>query len=460
MSTDLPDNLDRQNLEFSYAYDLIQKTRESVFLTGKAGTGKSTFLKLISRETEKKHVILAPTGIAAINAKGETIHSFFQLPLGPILPNDKRLTNTSMSREKVKLISSLELIIIDEISMVRADVIDALDYVLRRVTKQRNRPFGGKQLLFVGDLFQLEPVVTGDTWEILDQFYETPYFFGARVFNDLNLVNIELQQVYRQTDEAFISLLNAIRNGDMSYDQLAILNQRYTDKRAAEPEDFSITLTTTHTIANGINNDNLAKLEGRPVSIEGEIEGDFPAKSLPTAYELELKKGAQVIFIRNDYEGDLDAEQGTIRRWVNGTIGKVDDFDEEGVWVRLSDDQVHKVQKESWERIQYNYDEEKGEVVEQVMGTFRQFPLKLAWAVTIHKSQGLTFERCQIDLGRGAFAGGQLYVALSRCRSFEGLTLRTRVRPKDIIVRREVLDFYQTMNDENLIQNLLSGSGS
>lgn len=456
MATDLPANLDRQNLEFSYAYDLIQQTRESVFLTGKAGTGKSTFLKVISQETAKKHVILAPTGIAAINARGETIHAFFQLPLGPILPNDKRLKDVSMSRDKQKLINSLELIIIDEISMVRADVIDALDYVLRRITKQPNRPFGGKQLLFVGDLFQLEPVVTADTWQILSQFYGTPYFFGARVFNALNLVNIELQTVYRQADEAFIQLLNGIRNGHVSEDQLQTLNQQVSSEQEPQPDEFSITLTTTHAIADRINSENLNQLEGRPVTIEGEIEGDFPFKSLPTAYELALKPGAQVIFIRNDYDGDLDAENGMVRRWVNGTIGKVDDMDENGIWVRLADDQVHQVQKETWERIQYDYDEKKKEVVEQVMGSFRQFPLKLAWAVTIHKSQGLTFERCRIDLGRGAFAGGQLYVALSRCRSLQGLTLKNPVRPRDIIVREEVRDFYQTMNDEAMIQNLLN----
>lgn len=458
MQADLPENLDRQNLEFSYAYDLIQQTRESVFLTGKAGTGKSTFLRVISKETHKKHVILAPTGIAAINAKGETIHSFFRLPLGPVLPNDKRLGDISFSREKQKLIKSLDLIIIDEISMVRADIIDALDQVLRKVTKQRNRPFGGKQLLFVGDLFQLEPVLTNDDWEILGDFYNTPYFFGARVFSALNLVNIELQKVYRQADEAFLQLLNSIRNGKVTSEQLDKLNGQVKADDSTNPEDFTITLTTTHQIANQINTRNLQKLPGKSTIFEGEVEGDFPTKSLPTARELELKKGAQVIFIRNDYEGDLNAEAGIRRRWVNGTIAKIEDFDAYGIWVRLSDDRVEKVQQDTWERIRYKYDEKKQEVVEEVMGTFRQFPLKLAWAVTIHKSQGLTFDSCKIDLGRGTFAGGQLYVALSRCRSLDGITLKTPVRQKDVIVREEVQDFYRTMNDEQLIQNLLDGS--
>lgn len=458
MDNSLPENLDRQNLEFSYAYDLIQKTRESVFLTGKAGTGKSTFLKVISQETEKRHVILAPTGIAAINAKGETIHGFFRLPLGPLLPNDKRLANISLSKNKQKLINKLELIIIDEISMVRADIIDALDTLLRRVSKQRNRPFGGKQLLFVGDLFQLEPVVTDENWEILQEFYDTPYFFGARVFSALNLVNIELQKVYRQTDQTFVSLLNSIRNGTIGEKELETLNSRVVRSDNHQPEDFSITLSTTHQIANQINTSNLAKLPGEPYKLQGSIEGDFPEKSLPTAYELYLKPGAQVIFIRNDYEGDLDAQNGMTRRWVNGTIGKVEDFNEQGLWVRLADDRVEEVKQETWERIQYQYDVQSQEVVEEVKGSFTQYPLKLAWAVTIHKSQGLTFEHCKVDLGKGAFAGGQVYVALSRCRSLNGLSLRTPIRFRDVIVREEVKAFYRTMNDESLIQKLLNSS--
>jgi hypothetical protein len=458
MNNDLPENLDRQNLEFSYAYDLIMQTRESVFLTGKAGTGKSTFLRVISQETDKNHVILAPTGIAAINAKGETIHGFFRLPLGPLLPNDKRLSDISLSRNKQKLINKLDLIIIDEISMVRADIIDALDSVLRRVTKQRNRPFGGKQLLFVGDLYQLEPVTTGEDWEILEDFYDTPYFFGARVFSALNLVNIELQKIYRQTDQTFVSLLNSIREGSITDQQLETLNEQVTTQDSGYADDFSITLTTTHQIANQINSRNLSKLPGDPFVLQGIIDGDFPEKNLPTAYELSLKPGAQVIFIRNDYEGQLDAQNGMARRWVNGTIGKVEEFNDQGLWIRLQDDSIEEVKQETWERIQYQYDDQKQEVVEQVKGSFIQYPLKLAWAVTIHKSQGLTFDNCYIDLGRGAFAGGQLYVALSRCRSLDGLGLRTKVRYRDVIVREEVKAFYQTMNDEQLIQNLLKGS--
>ena len=457
MNTELPNNLDRQNLEFSYAYDLIQQTRESVFLTGKAGTGKSTFLKVISGETEKRHVILAPTGIAAINAKGETIHGFFRLPLGPLLPNDKRLREISFSRNKQALIKKLDLIIIDEISMVRADIIDALDTLLRRISKQRNRPFGGKQLLFVGDLFQLEPVITGENWEILRDFYDTPYFFGARVFKDLNLVNIELQKVYRQADQTFVSLLNSIRNGNVDDAELETLNSRVVADEQTQPEDFSITLAATHHIADRINDRNLSRLPGKAWVLEGSIEGDFPEKSLPTAYEMHLKPGAQVIFIRNDYQGDLDAQNGISRRWVNGTIGKVETLDERGLWVRLSDDRVEEVKQETWQRIQYQFDEKQQEVVENVKGSFTQYPLKLAWAVTIHKSQGLTFERCKVDLGKGAFAGGQLYVALSRCRSLEGLRLKTPVRYRDVIVREEVKAFYETMNDESLIQKLLNG---
>ncbi len=451
---DLQTNLDRQNLEFSYAYDLIQKTRESVFLTGKAGTGKSTFLKVISRETDKRHVILAPTGIAAINVRGETIHSFFQLPLGPLLPDDSRLDNPKFRKEKVKLIKELDLIIIDEISMVRVDVIDAIDKVLRRVTKQKNRPFGGKQLLFVGDLFQLEPVVTGDTWQILEQFYRTPYFFGAKVFQAINLVNIELQKVYRQSDQQFISLLNSLRSGEASDKALNLLNQRVDPWFEYSPESFYITLTTTRKIADQINKRNLEKLNGRPQIFEGEIQDNFPTRNLPTDHHLKLKVGSQVMFIRNDHEG---GEESGERRWVNGTIGKIEDFEEDGILVRLQDEEVHKVKIAVWESIKYEYDDEKNQVEERVEGTFRQFPLKLAWAVTIHKSQGLTFDQCMIDLGRGAFAAGQLYVALSRCRSLEGLILKSEVELRDAIVRKEVLDFYRTMNDENLINQLLGG---
>lgn len=452
---DLPKNLDRQNLEFSYAYDLVQKTRESVFLTGKAGTGKSTFLKVISEETDKKHVILAPTGIAAINVRGETIHSFFQIPIGPILPGDARLDNPKFRKEKIKLIKELDLIIIDEISMVRVDVIDAIDKVLRQITKQKNRPFGGKQLLFVGDLFQLEPVVTGDTWQILDQFYNTPYFFGAKIFQAINLVNIELQKVYRQSDQQFISLLNSLRNGEIGRTELSLLNQRVDPWFEHSPEAFYITLTTTRKIADQINKKNLEKLNGYTQIFEGEIQDNFPTKHLPTDQDLKLKIGSQVMFIRNDHEG---GEENGERRWVNGTIGKVEDFEEDGIVVRLQDDQVHKVKMAVWESIKYEYDDEKNQVEERVEGTFRQYPLKLAWAVTIHKSQGLTFDQCIIDLGRGAFAAGQLYVALSRCRSLEGLILKSEVERKDAIVRREVLDFYQTMNDENLIKQLLNGN--
>ena len=450
--------IDRNNLEFSYAYDLIQKTRESVFLTGKAGTGKSTFLKLISQETDKNHVILAPTGIAAINVKGETLHSFFQLPLGPVLPDDKRLNNPKFRKDKLKLIKKLDLIIIDEISMVRADIIDAIDKVLRVVTKQKNRPFGGKQLLFVGDLFQLEPVVTEDTWEILEQFYKTPFFFGARVFQAINLVNIELQKVYRQSDQAFIDLLNNLRNGEAKNKDLALLNERVDPWFEHAPESFYITLTTTRKIADNINKQNLTKLPGETSVFEGEITDNFPTKNLPTDQYLKLKEGAQVMFIRNDQE-ILDEGESKARRWVNGTIGKVEHFDEDGIEVRLANDEVHKVKTAVWESIKYEFNDEKNQVEEKVQGTFRQYPLKLAWAVTIHKSQGLTFDQCIVDLGRGAFAAGQLYVALSRCRRLEGLILRSEVEDRDVIVRQAVLDFYQTMNDENLIQKLLQAGG-
>lgn len=447
--------MDINNLEFQYAHDILQYTNESVFLTGKAGTGKSTFLKLISNNTNKKHIVLAPTGIAAINVKGETLHSFFQLPFGPLLPNDERLNNPRFSKQKVKLVKELDLLIIDEISMVRADIIDAIDKVLRKITKRKNQPFGGKQLLFVGDLFQLEPVVKNEEWPILENFYDTPYFFGARVFRELNLVNIELEKVYRQKDQAFIEVLNKVRNGISEPQLLNQLNKKADPTFRQKDQDFYITLTATRSVADKTNQKHLKALNGELKTYEGFIEGEFPSKNLPTDYYLKLKEGAQVMFVKNDYEG-TDSEGETVaRRWVNGTIGIVDSFEEGGINVKLENGEVYKVKQEKWESITYQYDESANKVIEEVKGSFWQYPLKLAWAVTIHKSQGMTFDQVIIDLGRGAFAAGQLYVALSRCTNLDGIVLKSEITPRDLIVRKEVIDFYKKMNDQQQIQELL-----
>jgi len=453
--------LDFNNLEFKYAYDLIMNTRESVFLTGKAGTGKSTFLRVISQELEKPHVVLAPTGIAAINVKGETIHSFFQLPIGPMLPGDKRLQDLKMRKNKINLIKKLKLIIIDEASMLRSDIMDAIDRILRQVTGYNNSPFGGKQLLLVGDLFQLEPVVRGEEKEILSQFYNTSYFFGAQVFKELNLVNIELQKVYRQADQQFIDLLNNIRNGEPSRENHLALNEQVNPYFKPPEDDLFITLTTTRKIADSTNRHRLESLAGEEQAFEGTIEGDFPVKTLPTDQNLRLKEGAQVMFIKNDSGGNEDQadEEATGRRWVNGTLATVKEMGDNMIKVELRDGQEHTIERAIWENIKYEYDPEENRIQENVLGSFTQYPLKLAWAVTIHKSQGLTFDKVFIDLGHGAFAAGQLYVALSRCTSMEGIILRYSIKNRDLILRPEVLRFYETMNDRQWIERLLKDAG-
>ena len=406
---------DTQNKEFQDALNLIQYTRQSVFLTGKAGTGKSTFLKYICANTKKKHVVLAPTGIAAINAGGSTLHSFFKLPFYPLLPDDP---NFSLQRGRIheffkytkphrKLLEELELVIIDEISMVRADIIDAVDRILRVYSRFLREPFGGNHIFLGGDVFQVEPGVKGDEREILNRFYPTPYFFSARVFGQIDLVSIELQKVYRQTDSKFIHVLDHIRNNTVGSAELQLLNTRYGTQIEQSEADMYITLATRRDNVDYINDKKLAELPGDPVTFYGEIMGDFPESSLPTSQELVLKPGAQIIFIKNDFD----------RRWVNGTIGVISGFDpiEETLYVITDDGKECDVKRESWRNIRYKYNEEKKQIEEEELGTFTQYPVRLAWAITVHKSQGLTFSRVVIDFTGGVFAGGQAYVALSRC---------------------------------------------
>lgn len=449
--------LDTDNKEFQDALQLITHTRQSVFLTGKAGTGKSTFLKYICNHTKKKYVVLAPTGIAAINAGGVTLHSFFKLPFRPMLPDDPDLSLShgrifeffKYPKEKRKIIAEVDLIIIDEISMVRADIIDCVDRILRVYSGNMRLPFGGKQLLFVGDVFQLEPVVPSDQKEILSLFYASPFFFSARVFKDINLVPIELQKVYRQTDPVFINVLDRIRNNAARKQELDTLNGRYFPSFEPQNEDMYITLATRRDQVDFINEKKLAELPGEEYVSVGKIEGDFPESSLPTQLNLSIKEQAQVIFIDNDYE----------RRWVNGTIGMVSGIDENGnVYVLLESGVEHLVEPTSWRNYKYKYNEKERRIEEEIVGTFEQLPIRLAWAITVHKSQGLTFSRVVVDLTGGVFAGGQTYVALSRCTSLEGLVLKSKISSRDIFIRKEIVEFSQIFNNQALIEKSLKES--
>jgi ATP-dependent exoDNAse (exonuclease V) alpha subunit len=425
-----------------YADKILKSTNNSVFLTGRAGTGKSTFLRKLCGEIIKQFVVLAPTGIAAIQVRGETIHSFFKLPLGPIPPGDDRLEKIKYTKEKIKLISTLDLLIIDEISMVRSDMLDAIDYCLRRI-RATPKPFGGVQVLFVGDLLQLEPVTPHNDWERLEAYYTGPWFFQSQVIAEIDLVNIELEKVYRQTSPEFISLLDKIRAGAHSYEDMVVLN-RLPSKPPHHESSYIITLTGTRKAAADTNNLKLSELAPDPKTYKGKLTGNFP--HLPAEERLVLKKGAQVIFIKNDGL--------PFKRWVNGTLGMIEELDEDLVRVRTPDGKLLTTGATSWENIKYSVDK-KGKIKEEIVGTFSQLPLRLAWAVTIHKSQGLTFDKVSIDMGRGAFAAGQLYVALSRSRTMEGIFLRNRLKHKDVITSPEVLAYYDKMNDLGFIQRIL-----
>ena len=452
MANDELQNIDLNNPEFQDALDVLQHTHRSVFLTGKAGTGKSTFLKYIRDNTKKKTVVLAPTGIAAVNVGGQTMHSFFKIPFKPMVPDDPDYSNPARMRkmlrytkEKVKLIQQLELIIIDEISMVRADIIDFVDRVLRVYSGNMREPFGGKQLLFVGDIFQLEPVVTHDTRDILRRYYRNFFFFNARAFEQINLVPIELRKIYRQSDSDFIALLDRVRINRATPADMSRLNQRCNPDYQEINSEFAITLATRRDTVDSINDEHMKALKTPEFVYEGVIEGDFPENSLPTAFQLALKEGAQVIFIRNDKQG----------RWCNGTIGRVTRLSDQSVYVALENGAEMQVEWEIWENMQYSYNEKEKKVEEKVLGSFSQLPLKPAWALTVHRSQGLTFSRVVIDFAGGAFTGGQTYVALSRCTSLEGITLLKPLSERDIIVNPAVVEFSRQFNNRQLINEAM-----
>ncbi|MBQ6079034.1 MAG: AAA family ATPase [Muribaculaceae bacterium] len=446
-------HIDLDNPEFQDAWDVIRKTHRSVFLTGKAGTGKSTFLRYICDNTEKKYVVLAPTGIAAVNVGGQTLHSFFKIPFKPLLPDDPDISNINRLRkmlrytkEKVKLIRELDLIIIDEISMVRADIIDFVDRVLRVYSGNMREPFGGKQLLLVGDIFQLEPVVTQDMRDILRRYYKNFFFFNARAFAQINLVAIELRKIYRQSDNEFISLLDRVRVNRATRADIAHLNQRYNPNyQEVNDSNMAVTLATRRDTVDSINDEHMQALKTPECVYEGIIDRDFPESSLPTAKNLVLKVEAQVIFIRNDKEG----------RWYNGTIGKVTRLEDARVFVTLENGEEMAVFPEIWENMQYTYNEKEKKVEEKVLGTFMQIPIKPAWALTVHKSQGLTFNHVVLDFVGGAFTGGQTYVALSRCVSLDGITLLKPLSERDIIVSLAVVDFSRQFNNRQIINEAM-----
>lgn len=433
-----PEVVYQTNRELNMAWKIVEETGENLFLTGRAGTGKTTFLKKLRECSSKRMVVLAPTGVAAINASGNTIHSFFQLPLSPYIPGkgfvgeEKRFFQ--FNKEKRRLISSLSLLVIDEISMVRPDILDGIDSLLRRYRKS-TQPFGGLQLLMIGDLRQLPPVLKEKERELLAQHYSSPYFFESKALKETGFQTIELTTVYRQSNYDFVTLLNKIRDGKVDPQTLSRLNERYLPGFDPDENEGFIRLTTHNRIVDALNRQKLQALPGGAMTYDAVMEGDFPSSVFPADKELTLKVGAQVMFIKN--------EPGPLRRYYNGMLGRVVELNEDNVVVRpLSGEEEIELERAEWENTRYVIDEEKKEIRQEVIGTFTQFPLRLAWAITIHKSQGLTFDKAVID-ANFSFAAGQTYVALSRCRSLEGLVLGSPLLPRSVIIDSDVNSFVE-----------------
>lgn len=439
-----------KNKELELALDFIERTDRNLFITGKAGTGKTTFLHKIKETSLKRMVVVAPTGVAAINAKGVTIHSFFQMPFGPILPDQSQNSSQrKFSRTKIDIIKSLDLVIIDEISMVRADLLDGIDHVLRRY-KNRNKVFGGAQVVMIGDLQQLSPVVKPNEYNLLKNYYQTMYFFSSKAFQQSNTLSIELKHIYRQENEEFITILNEIRNDRLTQDSQDRLNQRFNPNFEPKDDEGYITLTTHNNKANRINESKLAKLEEESHFFNAEIEGNFSETAYPNSEVVELKVGAQVMFIKNDSSPE--------KRYFNGKIGVIVHIDEDVVTVQCpNEDDVIETSYERWDNVKYSLDEETNEINEEIAGIFSQMPLRLAWAITIHKSQGLTFDKAIIDAG-ASFAHGQTYVALSRCTSLEGIVLKTQIGSRSIINDGTVKSFSEEVAENEPNQEVLTSS--
>jgi hypothetical protein len=454
--------LDKENVEFNNAAEFIRHTDKLVYLTGKAGTGKTTFLKYIKDTTNKNTVILAPTGVAAINAGGVTIHSFFQIPFGPFVPDDSRLRTTATAtgtenretiyttfryrEDKREIIENLELLIIDEISMVRADMLDVIDRILKVFRKKPYLPFGGVQVILIGDTFQLPPIADNEQWSILSQFYKTPFFFSSKIIEQNTPLYIELKKIYRQNEQEFIDLLNRVRVSQVNASDLSVLNAKYNPTFSGNGSDYII-LATHNNIVNETNLTKLNQLTTELFTYEANVTGTFPDKHKPTDHYLKLKVGAQIMFIKND--------TGEYKRYYNGKVGKIKELEEASISVVFDDESEVEIERAVWNNIQYSYNREQKKIVEEIVGTFEQFPIRLAWAITVHKSQGLTFEKVIADLGR-AFAPGQVYVALSRCTSFSGLMLKTQLTSYAIKTDPRVIEFAQNETPGTLITEQLN----
>lgn len=439
---------------YDLAHHFAMFTNRSFFITGKAGTGKTTFLKNLKEQTHKEMAIVAPTGVAAINAGGVTIHSFFQLPLSPFIPTEENkkelLSKMKVNSARRRVLYELELLVIDEISMVRADVLDEIDTVLRHFKYRKNEPFGGVQVIFIGDMYQLSPVYKENEWQILSPYYPSIYFFDSHVIRQQPPVYIEFDKIFRQSDMGFIDLLNEVRNNNISEKSYNILQSLYKPDFKPSEKDLYITLTTHNYIADKINEEELEKLKGKKRAFEATVEGDYPEKNYPTEKILEFKIGAKVMFLKNDKENP--------RRYYNGKIGEISGFEEDFILVKCpEDDEPILVETEMWKNVSYTTNLRTKQIEENVLGTFEQYPLRLAWAITIHKSQGLTFDRVIIDAGQ-AFASGQVYVALSRCRSLEGIILLSKINRNSLNINQNIVEHAKQKQPVDFLNHQLKKS--